>query len=229
LILFRRLRYANDTCEPIFGEQELLFNWQSLQADGRRKIPIALKMAPTRGFERYTLFSPTEKHSAKILAKTTMVRFAFSQIEAGWALANVSDDGADLAVTASYTPTDAIRDFVDAVASLRTVASAHCCWFQEPGEMHWQFLRSKGLLTVEVIRFAGVLSPRRHGPDGVSVFKAETKWVEFARQVLKSMLKIRDSLGSGGYSREWGHAFPQEACEKLGTAIREAENNERER
>ena len=132
-------------------------------------------------------------------------------------------------VTASYTPTDAIRDFVDAVASLRTVASAHCCWFQEPGEMHWQFLRPKDRVTVEVIRFAGVLTPRRHGPDGISVFKAETKWVEFARQVLRSVLKARDSLSSDGYTREWRHAYPRKACERLDTAIREAQDDERGR
>ena len=155
-----------------------------------------------------------------------MVRFALSQIEAGWAHANVSNNGAELTVTASYAPTDAIRDLVDAVASLRTVASAHSCWFQEPGELHWQFLRSKDMVTVEIIRFAGALSPGRHSSGGVSVFKAESKWVEFARQVLGSILKTRDSLGSDGYSHEWRHAFPREACEKLETAIREAENDE---
>src|SRR5262249_11298241 len=98
-----------------------------------------------------------------------MVRFDLSQIKAGWAHAHVSDNGAELTVTASYTPTDAIRDFVDVVASLRTVGCGHCCWVQEPGEMHWQFLRSKDIVRVEVIRFAGVLMPGRHGPDGASV------------------------------------------------------------
>jgi len=69
------------------------------------------------------------KQSDKIFRKGPMVRFALSQIEAGWAYANVSNDGTELTVTVGYTPTDAVRDFVDAVASLRTIASAHCCWF----------------------------------------------------------------------------------------------------
>lgn len=194
-------------------------------ADSWRNIPISL-IVENHELECNRLSSPTEKLSDKILAKTTMVRFALSQIEAGWAHANVRDNGAELTVTASYTPTDAIRDFVDVVASLRTVAAGHCCWVQEPGEMHWQFLRSRDRVTVEVIRFAGVLMPRRHGPDGVSVFKAETRWVEFARQVLAATLKARDSLGADGYTREWRHTFPQEACEKLDRAIREAENDE---
>jgi hypothetical protein len=90
--------------------------------------------------------------------------------------------------------------------------------------MHWQFLRSKDRVTVEIIRFAGVLMPRRHGPDGVSVFRAETQWVEFARQVLGSMLKARDSLGADGYNREWRHPFPKEACEKLDKAIHESKS-----
>lgn len=152
-----------------------------------------------------------------------MFRFNLFQPHAGWAQATVSDNSEELTISASYTPTDVIRDFVDAVASLQTAASAHCCWFQEPGEMHWQVLRSKDTVTIEIVRFDGALIPGRHGPDGVSVFKAETSWVEFAEQVLGSMHKTRDSLGIDGYNREWRHAFPQEACEKLEKGIREAE------
>lgn len=150
---------------------------------------------------------------------TNMLRFDLSQLHAGWVQATVSCNSEELTVRASYTPTDAIRDFVDAVASLKSVASAHCCWFQEPGEMHWQFLRSKDRVTVEIIRFAG-----RHGPDGVSVFKAEAQWVEFAEQVFGSMLTARDSLGVDGYNREWRHPFPKEACDKLDKAIHESKS-----
>jgi|SRR5215469_9210812 len=153
-----------------------------------------------------------------------MLRFNLSRPHAGWAQATVSDNSEKLTVSASYTPIDAIRHFVDAVASLKSMASAHCCWFQEPGEMHWQFLRSKDIVSIEVIRFPGVRMLGRHGPDGVSVFKAKMQWVEFAKQVLGSMHnKMRNSVGIDGYNREWRHAFPQEACEKLDTAIRQAE------
>ncbi len=153
-----------------------------------------------------------------------MLRFELSQPQAGWAQATLIDNSEELTISASYTPADVIRDLVDAVASLKTVASAHCCWFQEPGEMHWQLLRSNGTVTIEIVRFDGVAIPGRHGPGGVSVFKAETSWVEFAKQVLGSMHKTRDSLGIDGYNREWRHAFPQEACEKLDKAVREAEH-----
>jgi hypothetical protein len=151
-----------------------------------------------------------------------MVRFALTQIEAGWAHANLSTDGVELTLIASYTPTDAIRDFVDAVASLKSVASAHCSWFQEPGEMHWQFLRSKDSVTVEIIRYAGVLIPSRYGPDGTTVFKADTQWLDFSEQVLAAMRTARASLGIDGYNREWRHPFPQEACDKLNKAIHES-------
>jgi len=86
--------------------------------------------------------------------------------------------------------------------------------------MHWQFLRSKSRVVVEVLRFDHVLFPGRHGPGGVTVFKAETEWLDFARQVLGAMLKVRGSLGIDGYNREWGHPFPQEACDKLEDGIR---------
>jgi len=169
--------------------------------------------------------TPVQIESLPTLA-TNMFQFNLSQPNAGWVQATVSDDNEELTVSGSYTPLDVIRNFIDTVASLKTVASGHCCWFQEPGEMHWQFLRSKDRVVVEVIRFAGVLMPKRHGPDGVSEFRTETQWLEFARQVLGSTLKIRDSLGVHGYSREWRHPFPGEACEKLDKAIREATNDE---
>jgi len=47
--------------------------------------------------------------------------------------------------------------------------------------------------------------------------------VDFATQVLASMLKMRDSLGVDGYEREWRHPFPIEACEKLHKAVRKSE------
>lgn len=130
-----------------------------------------------------------------------MLRFDLSQPHAGWAQATIIHNSDELSVSASYTPIDTIRDFVDAVSSLKTAASAHCCWFQ-----------------IEIIRFAG-----KHAPDGVTLFKAETRWVDFATQVLASMLKMRDSLGVDGYEREWRHPFPLEACEKLYKAVRKSE------
>jgi hypothetical protein len=147
-----------------------------------------------------------------------MLRFDLSQPRAGWAQATIIQHNDELSVSASYTPIDTIRDFVDAVASLKTASSAHCCWFQEPGEMHWQFLRSGDSIVVEIIRFAG-----KHAPDGATLFRAETRWVDFAAQVVASMHKMRDSLGVDGYEREWRHPFPVEACEKLDKAVRKSE------
>ena len=150
--------------------------------------------------------------------KPNMLRFDLSQPRAGWAQATIIQHNDELSVSASYTPIDTIRDFVDAVASLKTASSAHCCWFQEPGEMHWQFLRSGDSIVVEIIRFAG-----KHAPDGATLFRAETRWVDFAAQVVASMHKMRDSLGVDGYEREWRHPFPVEACEELDKAVRKSE------
>ena len=151
--------------------------------------------------------------------KKKMIEFDLFQVEAGWAHANISAGDGKLAISASYTPTDSVRDFVDAVASLQTAASAHCCWFQEPGEMHWQFLRFERNVEVKVIHFGGVRMPKRHGPDGTTVFKADATWLDFATQVLRALVTVRRSLGVDGYEREWRRPFPQEACDKLESAI----------
>jgi len=149
-----------------------------------------------------------------------MIEFNLSQVKAGWANVNIRTGNEELNVTASCTPKDAVRDFVDAVASLQSSAYSHCCWFQEPGEMHWQFLRSKGTVVVEILRYDGVSFPGRHGSGGTTVFKAETEWLDFARQLLEAMRRVSGSLGTDGYKHEWGHTFPQEACDKLEHAIR---------
>ena len=86
--------------------------------------------------------------------------------------------------------------------------------------MHWQFVRSKRNVAVEVIRFSDVRMPNRHGPDGSTVFKAEAEWLDFAKQVLGALITVRGSLGIDVYEREWRHPFPLEACEKLESAIR---------
>ena len=86
--------------------------------------------------------------------------------------------------------------------------------------MHWEFLRSKRNVEVQVIYFSGVRIPGRHGPDGSTVFKAAAEWLDFATKILRALATVRNSMGIDGYEREWRHPFPQEACDKLESAIR---------
>ena len=64
-----------------------------------------------------------------------MSTFAFTEIRAGWVVVQLRLEQGPRTVAGSYTPNDAIRDFVDAVASLATAESASCSWNQEPEEV----------------------------------------------------------------------------------------------
>lgn len=149
-----------------------------------------------------------------------MLRISLENPESGWAYARLSDGDKELVLTAPYTPIDAIRDLADAVQSLQTADSAHCCWCQEPGELHWNLRRRDSELEIEILRFAEIVIPGRHRDDAESIFKARGKWLTFARQLLSSLESIKANLGPDGYERAWRHPFPTEAQEKLREAIK---------
>jgi hypothetical protein len=46
-----------------------------------------------------------------------------------------------------------------AVQSLQTVAAVDCCWFQEPGELHWNLRRSGKDIEVEILEFREISFP----------------------------------------------------------------------
>jgi hypothetical protein len=150
-----------------------------------------------------------------------MVTIRLSNPESGWAYARLSDVSKELVVTAPYSPTDVLRDFIDAVQSLQTDGEADCCWSQEPGELHWKLRRKNKELEVEILSFADIGFPGQHRGDAVSVFKAHTNWLSFAKQVLASLELIKTNLGSEGYERAWRHPFPEEAQEKLQNSIQQ--------
>src|ERR1700739_3307694 len=71
-----------------------------------------------------------------------MSTFAITEIRAGWVTTQLRSMQGPLIVVGSYAPNDAIRDFVDAVASLATTSSATCTWHQEPDDLRWHFVRT---------------------------------------------------------------------------------------
>ena len=135
-----------------------------------------------------------------------MNAFAITEIDAGWVAAQLHTALGLRTVGGSYTPNDAIRDFVNSVASLATADSATCSWHQEPGDVTWQFARTKARITVTI-----------HSPQ----HSAECcfQWLCFASDVPTTMKVVLSTVGEGAYEREWRHPFPKEACEKLERAI----------
>lgn len=149
-----------------------------------------------------------------------MLKLSLKNPESGWAFAYLSDGSQELTVTGPYSPVDVLRDLVDAVQSLQATESAECCWSQEPGELHWNLRRNGKDIEVEILDFRDIGFPGQHRGEAVSVFKAATKWVTFARQLLSSLESIKTDMGLEGYERAWRHPFPAEAYEKLRNAIR---------
>src|SRR5882762_11114110 len=148
-----------------------------------------------------------------------MLRISLKNPESGWAFASLSDGDNELVVTGPYAPDDVLRDLVDAVQSLQTAESAECCWFQEPGELHWNLRRRDNDIEVEILRFPDIGVPGHHRGIVESVFKARGRWSTFARQLFSSLESITNDLGLEGYRQAWRHPFPAEAYEKLRNAI----------
>src|SRR5215470_9989947 len=128
-----------------------------------------------------------------------MTTFAISNIRAGWVTAHLRSEHGSRTVVGSYTPSDSIRDFVDAVASLATTTSAKCSWNQEPEEVTWLFMRSGTEIRVIVT-------------SKQPAFEVQFLWSRFAADVSTAMQTIKSNMGVGEYEREWRYPFPEEAC-----------------
>jgi hypothetical protein len=148
-----------------------------------------------------------------------MLKISLKNPESGWAYAHLRDGDKELTIAGPYTPVDVLRNLVDAVQSLQTANAADCCWFQEPGELHWNLRRTDKEIEVEILSYPEVRMPGHHRGDAISVFKARAQWVTFARQLLSSLESIKTDLGADGYERAWRHPFPKEGYEKLQDAI----------
>jgi hypothetical protein len=140
-----------------------------------------------------------------------MLKISLNNPESGWAYAHLRDGDRELTVTGPCSPIDVLRDLVDAVQSLQTANVADCCWFQEPGELHWSLRRTDEEIEVEILSLPEVLIPSHHRGDAISVFKAREKWVTLARQLLSSLESIKTDLGPEGYERRGDIHFRKKA------------------
>jgi hypothetical protein len=144
-----------------------------------------------------------------------LFRISLDYPKAGWASVHLNDGGQEFVVSGSNATGDVLRDFVDAVQSLQTADAAECCWFQEPGELHWSFRNTGQQLEIEIVNFPDLEAPGRHVGQATIVFKSHTSWYDFGRQVLASF----ESIETPEYEPGWRFPFPKEACEKLRNAL----------
>ena len=72
---------------------------------------------------------------------------------------------------------------------------------------------------MEIVKFGDGGVPGKHRGQSASVFKARTKWITFARQLLSSLESVKTDMGREGYERAWRHPFPEEGYKKLRDAI----------
>jgi hypothetical protein len=137
-----------------------------------------------------------------------MIRFTYRVSGAGWAVATIGDERAEMTFPASYL-CDALRDFVDAVQSLFVTSTAECAWEQEPGEVKWTFQRNGSRLSVQV-----------GWHDGREKFAGDVDPLHFSTEVKRELDRIIADWGDEGYLKQWHHPFPHEAYRKLEIGIR---------
>jgi hypothetical protein len=137
-----------------------------------------------------------------------MIDFTYRLTGAGWAVATIGNERTEMTVPASYL-CDAVRDFVDAVQSLFLTNSAECIWEQEPGAVRWEFRRNGRTLAVKV-----------EWHDKRSSFAGDDDVLRFGSKVDRELDDLLATWGPERYQKEWRHAFPQEAHDKLKQAIR---------
>jgi len=150
-----------------------------------------------------------------------MKTFTFNGVRAGWVTARVGSQGDYQSFVGSYVLGDAIRDLADNIASLGTISTATCRWFQEPEEIEWRFTRSDNSVKVTVLSCC-----ERNAPPAQQLFEGVFEWPRFGADVLEALLELRSTFGLPGYECEWRHPFPAEACQKLEITVARASQSD---
>jgi hypothetical protein len=148
-----------------------------------------------------------------------MIRITLDNPQSGWVFARLTDGDKEWVLSGSYTPTDAISDLVEAVERLQIATSADCRWSQGSSKLHWKMRRVGSELEIEVLQLEDGF-PGQHWRESECIFKANGKWLTFARQLLSCVELIRVNLGPDGYQRAWGRPFPAKEQARLREAIK---------
>jgi hypothetical protein len=130
------------------------------------------------------------------------VEFSYELGGTGWSHARLAFGDRSTEMIASYM-TDALRDLLEAVLSLRTGAtSAQVSWEEEPGEFRWLFVRDGADVEVRVLWFL-------RDPGGEEQIAGRVALDALVSAVTSAARHVLEKHGEEGYLGQWvRHPFP---------------------
>jgi hypothetical protein len=151
------------------------------------------------------------------------IEFNYRLGTAGWAEATISDEHQSCTMTASYLHDSLGELTMSANLLMQGVNEAKVLFMDEPGE-HMMLLcvEKENILDVEIRWFEDWASwDLVTSKEYKVVFKAKSKILDFANELLKNLEKIYSENGIAGYKEKWIlNDFPTKSFEKLKELLR---------
>jgi hypothetical protein len=150
--------------------------------------------------------------------------FVYRLTGTGWSECELTIDGAQIQLTASYT-SDALRELLIATnLILGGNHEARATFDEEPGEYRWRLSRiTENRLRIRIIWFeeVGALKP---DVEGKLLFEANCGMKPFGQAVLDGCRQLVSELGTSSYARKWArHPFPESDVNELVALLRRFE------
>lgn len=137
----------------------------------------------------------------------------------GWATVRLTATGVSLVFAASYTPWDSIDQLARAAAGLLAgLPEQVVTWNTEPTEYEFRFAVADGRTLLEVYQYPNARRQLRDVADSVAVIEGDT--VGIARAVWRGLRRLQGSVSPEAFAGAWGHRFPADTVERVGTQLR---------
>ena len=146
------------------------------------------------------------------------IKFRFGVPKAGWFPVTIVLHGRSREIFVSYTPNDALADFVAFLdAMLQGGLPTKCVWHCEPEQYEFG-----AQMDGERLRFSCALWPDHRRCDGGSqpIFVKSGTASQICLPLWRSFRALESRWQSPAYDQEWGRPFPTLAMNKLTEQVR---------
>ena len=139
------------------------------------------------------------------------VRLNLQAPSRGWMDVVLTVGETRLEFSASYIPSDSVRDLAEAVSGLlRGVKDQTVSWNTEPIRYEFRFTTTGQHIRLEVYQFA---DHRQSGGVAVAAVVEETRVLCLA--LWRTLRRLQGQLSEAAYATAWQHPFPSEVVRRI--------------
>ena len=146
------------------------------------------------------------------------IRMRFGEPKAGWLPVDVLLHGRPLSLAISYTPNDALLDFVDLLRAALEGSSGTCVWHCEPDEYEFRVTEAGDQIRLECKHWPDY---RRTEGRSRMILTKTGRALDVCLPLWRSLRDLESRWRKPDFNQAWGRPFPSEAMSELSQQVQQ--------